>query len=1196
MESQPTNAGALDRSKASPALLPQLGVTLEGAPNLPPELRDQLLAFAQNWGAPEEQLQLALALRAVHGPLLYLLDYQAQAHFKLGQYPEALELIERRQRRSASILTQVREALCLFKIGHSSHARAIAVEVARSYQRNSPAICGAAEVFTQLGDVEAAHTALQTLLGFRPGDFQATLALIWMTLVAEGAGAADPLMQRLGAGIPPGIGNEELRRFRALAEVIGRTETALAAQLELDRRRNLEQEKLLRALQPFTGHSDLLLADPAALYRLQSGPESIPVSRDERRRIEIEAIRLFGFDRLRGGQVETMATVLRGESILAVMPTGGGKSLCYQLPALMLPRATLVISPLIALMKDQVEGMPIAAQARATFINSTLSDAELSTRMAAVERGDYKMIYAAPERLRQRSFLRALRQVGLDLFVVDEAHCVAMWGHDFRPDYLFIEEARRELGSPPALAMTATAPPQVRDEIVDYISGDDDVNSAAGEVVRPRVLSLDIFRPNLHLSAIQFQNEDEKLEALLKFVAETSGSGIIYVNSRHKAEMLALALRQAGVRAEAYHAGLADRSPAQDRFMSDQTRVVVATIAFGMGIDKADIRFIVHFHPSRSLDAYYQEVGRAGRDGRLSQGILFYSANDWANLRRWARADEQNVDFLERVYAAICAQLAPPATETAVNPSDQLPAEEPATRSGPVDARRLQQVINTDETGVRVAVSLLERADLLSRGFDLPQELTLTLPKRISDAARTDRSFARLLKGLALGPEQTANFAIQDIARFMRWPIYEVELRLLDWQATHWIQVKGGKRAMYVELPPAPPDIRARIEALITHAAAVAQRRIDDVVGYATAESCRHGYISAHFGSPPRTRCEVCDNCTGVRPNIQAPERPAHLLPDDADIEPLILDALVSLPRSVGRSGLARILVGALRAPVGPDKARHFGALKGLGEGAVMAYIDDMVEDARMRQYERQGYLVLTPTVVGRAQAEAWLAEHPELSVYGEALAGADGDEPDAVETSAKYTALQKALWLWRRRIAEELGQPAYVVMSNELMLRIAELRPQNQEALRALPGIGDQRLQHYGASLLDLVKLYPAEAGDNALLAAQRSALVEAAATAKAAAGQIRETAAAYSPQLERRVFMRLQELRQKRAVTDRIKPYQVASDGMLREIARRLPGSLDELVSIPGFRSSGLMIDANQVLTAIAALRTAEPGGAQG
>ena len=307
---------------------------------------------------------------------------------------------------------------------------------------------------------------------------------------------------------------------------------------------------------PFVGDAVLLAADPERFYRQHIGPESTPISREERRRVELEAIRHFGFGQLRTGQAETIASVLRGESVLAVMPTGAGKSLCYQLPALVLPRATLVISPLIALMKDQVEGLPSAAHARATFINSTLTDVEIETRMAAVARGDYKLIYAAPERLRQRSFLRALRQAGLDLFVVDEAHCVSMWGHDFRPDYLFLQEARQELGNPPALAMTATAPPRVRDEIVDYITDAEVMQPDGSTPQRPRVIALDIFRHNLHLSALQFHNEEEKLSALVTFVAETEGSGIVYVNSRAKAEGLAFALRGAGVAAEAYHAGL----------------------------------------------------------------------------------------------------------------------------------------------------------------------------------------------------------------------------------------------------------------------------------------------------------------------------------------------------------------------------------------------------------------------------------------------------------------------------------------------------------------------------------------------------------------------------------------------------------------------------------------------------------------
>jgi ATP-dependent DNA helicase RecQ len=649
--------------------------------------------------------------------------------------------------------------------------------------------------------------------------------------------------------------------------------------------------------------------------------------------------------------------------------------------------------------------------------------------------------------------------------------------------------------------------------------------------------------------------------------------------------MLAQALRAVGVSARAYHAGLEQRGAVQDSFMRGDTRVIVATIAFGMGIDKSDIRFIVHFHPSRSLDAYYQEVGRAGRDGKLSQGVLFYSNNDWANLRRWAKSDEHKAEFLEAVYAAIGAQLGIITAAEGSAPAEAAPG---AGVAGPVDARRLQQVTSADETAVRVAISLLERAELLSRGFDVAQELAILVPRRLPPAAEAHKGLLRLRKGLALEPGQAATFATADIARFMRWDLYDVETNLLKWQAEGWLTLRSGRRAMYVELPPRPPDASERLERLLSHARAVADRRIDDMIGYATSETCRHGYISAHFGSPPRVRCTVCDNCTGVRPDIQVPEHVAHLMPDDADIELMVLDCLASLPRPVGRSGLARILAGALRASFGPDKARHFGALKGLGEEAITEYIDDLLESERLRQYERQGFLVLAPTLRGRADAQAWLAEHPELNVYQEPLPKPEEEAAAEVETPEgdKYTQLQKSLWLWRRRMAEELGQPVYVIMSNEVMLRVAELRPQTLDELGALPGIGVQRLQHYGAAILDIVKLHPANSGDEALLATQRQALADAAQGGKATAGKIRETAATYSPQLERKILMRLQELRQKRAVAERAKPYSIAPDSLLRAIAQAAPTTTDDLYAITGFRSSGLAGEAEQIVAAIAAL----------
>ncbi|HMN27292.1 MAG TPA: DEAD/DEAH box helicase, partial [Caldilineaceae bacterium] len=518
----------------------QLPMTLDIVASLPPELRDQLLDYLRSWAGAAEQLALVEALREAHGPLLFLLDYEATARLLNGESERALEIIERRQRRSTTVASQVLEARTLLALGRDAHARGVADDISQAYPKHPLAACGAATVYAGLGRFDQAKLVLESYLTSRPGDQLATLTMAHLAHEAGDHELADAYLQRLGTGIPAELGNEQLQQLTQLLDAEGKEQSAVAVRLELARRQQVELAALQSALTPYTRQTGQAAIDPLELYHQLSGPDSIPTTREEQRRIQLETVRHFGFMKLRTGQTEVIASVLRHESILTVMPTGAGKSLCYQLPALVQPKPTLVISPLIALMKDQVESLPTAARAKATFINSTLSEEELEQRMAGIARGQYKLIYAAPERLRQRGFLRALRASGLDLFVVDEAHCVSLWGHDFRPDYLFIQEARRELGNPTALAMTATAPPRVRDEIIDYMSDDGANGNKPESKQRPRALLLDIFRNNLHLSALHFHSEDEKLAALLKFVQETPGSGIVYVSSRHKAEALAL--------------------------------------------------------------------------------------------------------------------------------------------------------------------------------------------------------------------------------------------------------------------------------------------------------------------------------------------------------------------------------------------------------------------------------------------------------------------------------------------------------------------------------------------------------------------------------------------------------------------------------------------------------------------------------
>lgn len=349
--------------------------------------------------------------------------------------------------------------------------------------------------------------------------------------------------------------------------------------------------------------------------------------------------RYFGFRRFLDGQEKVVSALVSGRDAMVVMPTGGGKSLCYQLPALVMDGVTVVVSPLIALMKDQVDGL-VAKGIAATMINSTVGPDEQRERIERMRAGEFRLVYIAPERFRSRAFLEALQSVDIALFAVDEAHCLSQWGHDFRPDYLRLGHVLEQLGQPQTAAFTATATPEVREDVMRVLG------------LRDPYVGLSGFeRPNLSLAVTHAEKRAVKYERLKAIIAEQK-TGIVYCATRKKVDEVAGMLREMRVSLIAYHGGLDDaaREKAQNLFIGREKDVVVATNAFGMGIDRADVRFVVHFDVPGSIEAYYQEAGRAGRDGEPAVCELLFNYADTRTQEFFIEGSNPGAGVVADVY------------------------------------------------------------------------------------------------------------------------------------------------------------------------------------------------------------------------------------------------------------------------------------------------------------------------------------------------------------------------------------------------------------------------------------------------------------------------------------------------------------------------------------------------------------------
>lgn len=657
----------------------------------------------------------------------------------------------------------------------------------------------------------------------------------------------------------------------------------------------------------------------------------------------------FGYPEFRPGQERAVESILAGRDTLVVLPTGGGKSVCYQVPALLLPGLTVVVSPLISLMKDQVDALTARGIA-AAFVNSTLTQGEVSDRMTRVARGEVKLLYLAPERFDAGTTAERLREIGVSLLAIDEAHCISEWGHDFRPSYLRVAQVREKLGWPPAVALTATATQHVREDIVRQLRMENAETIITG-----------FDRQNLHYHVVPTRNDADKDAALVDLLGRHAGVAIVYAATRRNVEKVSRTLESAGVSAAAYHAGLDDahRQEVQEAFMNESVRVIVATNAFGMGIDKPNVRLVIHHAMPGTLEAYYQEAGRAGRDGLHSDVYLLHAFPDRFTHEFFIKGAYPERAVVERVFARVLG-MADREGNVILEPgaiAGALPGKV-SDREVESALRLLIQagVLRSDpESGGQVFVRLLATADRIKRELADAEPLRVGLLRalwRVAGDALYDGATVDLD---ALPP------AFGRAAGAM--PLLDA---LEQTQFVEWHRLGGGDRVTNLKRPLgaypldwAALDRRRRAETA----------KLESVQQYAYTNGCRRAFVLRYFGDPAARRdCGGCDNCLGThdasrreksaapaRPGEKRKRTPATAAPEPSELVASAADARLLEQLRALRIGIAReekvpayvvfpdrtLLEMAVRRPKSPYA---LGQIRGVGPMKIDKYGERFLE------------------------------------------------------------------------------------------------------------------------------------------------------------------------------------------------------------------------------------------------------------